>query len=109
MAADDPQHVDPAAVRDLLEHGEAVLVDVRDASAFAQAHPAGARNVPIDQLAERVGELPQDTTVIVSCGGGTRAHKGTALLRELGVDAQTMPAGLRGWRAAGLPVDGAAE
>lgn len=101
---DDP--IEPTEARDLLERGEAVLVDVREADAHAQAHAAGARSIPIGELEARLGELPEGTLVLTSCGGGTRGPKAAAQLRELGVDARVVRGGLKGWRAAGLPVEG---
>ena len=96
-------------LRDLVERGEAVLVDVRDPDAFEAAHATGARNIPIDELADRLGELPEGAQVLTSCGGGTRGPKAAALLRELGIDAKVMRGGLRGWRSAELPIEGDAE
>jgi rhodanese-related sulfurtransferase len=98
--------IDPETVQEMLNRGEAVLIDVRDAGPFTEAHPHGATNVPIDQLADRAAELPDDVTVVVSCGGGTRGGRGATILNDLGIEAKTMATGLRGWRAAGLPVDG---
>ena len=99
------ESVEPTDARDLLASGDAVLVDVREPDAFAASHPAGARNVPIGELADRIAELPADATVLTSCGGGTRGPRAAALLRELGVDARPVRGGLRGWAGAGLPVD----
>lgn len=42
---------------DRRDRGEAVIVDVRSPGAFAESHIPGAINVPIDELAERSGEL----------------------------------------------------
>lgn len=97
-------HMDPIDARDLVDRHEAVLVDVRDADAFATAHPRGAINIPIGQLADRVAELPEGVRVITSCGGGTRGPRAAAQLTDLGIDARPLTGGLRGWSGAGLPV-----
>lgn len=97
--------VDPRDVRDMLTRGEAVLVDVREPDAFAKGHPAGARNIPIGELEDRLDELPAGRQVITSCGGGTRGPKAAAQLRDLGVDARVVRGGLRGWTSSDLPVE----
>lgn len=102
--SDDVPQVDPVEVQRLVEAGEAVLVDVRDAVAHGASHAAGARGIPIDELEAHAAELA-GTRVFTSCGGGTRGPRAAALLRERGVDAAAVKGGLRGWRAAGLPVD----
>jgi DNA-binding transcriptional ArsR family regulator len=43
-----------------LEDGEVVVVDVRPAAEHAAGHIPGAINVPIDELAQRLDELPAD-------------------------------------------------
>ncbi len=103
------ESVEPADVHDLINRGEAVLVDVRDAAAFATSHPQGAINIPIGELADRLDELPDGAQVITSCGGGTRGPKAAAQLGELGVEARVMKGGLRGWSGAGLAVTARSE
>jgi rhodanese-related sulfurtransferase len=100
--ASDP--IEPLDAHAQLVNGEAVLVDVREPDAFQAAHPEGAINIPIGELADRLGELPEGVQVITSCGGGTRGPKAAAQLQELGIDARVVKGGLRGWTGAELPV-----
>jgi rhodanese-related sulfurtransferase len=104
MSDEQPQ-IDPSTARELAEAGDAIIIDVRDASAHDEAHIAGATSIPIDELEARLGELPDGTRVLTACGGGTRGPRAAALLREHGVDATAIQGGLRGWRGAGLPVE----
>ena len=54
---------------DRRDRGEVVIVDVRSAGAFAEGHIPGAINVPIDELAQRVGELRKlNKLPILYCG-----------------------------------------
>jgi rhodanese-related sulfurtransferase len=103
----DPDPISPAQAREMLQAGAAILVDVREAAAFTEAHPAPARSVPIGELAENAAALAAAAPlVITSCGGGTRGPKAARLLVELGVAARPLAGGLRGWRAAGFDVNG---
>ena len=47
--------------------GTAVIVDVRTADAYAEAHAAGAISVPEGELADHVDELPKDKAIITYC------------------------------------------
>ena len=97
--------IEPTDARDLVASGDAVIIDVRDADAHETEHIAGATNIPISELADRLGELPDGVQVLTACGGGTRGPRAAAQLRELGIDARVVQGGLRGWKSAELPVD----
>ena len=83
-----------------------MIIDVRDVDAHATDARPGATSIPIGELADRLGELPDGVQVLTACGGGTRGPGPRAQLRELGVDARVLRGGLRGWKIADLPVDG---
>jgi rhodanese-related sulfurtransferase len=104
MSDEQPQ-IEPAEAQQLADAGEAVIIDVRDASAHEEAHIAGARSIPIDELEARLDELPDGTKVLTACGGGTRGPRAAAQLRERGSDATAIQGGRRGWRAAERPVE----
>ena len=72
-----------AEARRLVEHG-ALLVDVRSPSEFAERHIPGSRNVPVEHLKERLGELPRDRALVVYCHTGVRAGFATIILRKAG-------------------------
>lgn len=102
---------DVAAVsgRDLLarvEAGDVVLLDVRPAQEFAHAHLPHAVNVPIEELARRLGELPRSTAIVAYCRGPYCAYAGEAvrLLRRRGFRASRIEEGVGEWRALALPV-----
>lgn len=51
----------------LLEKGQAVLIDVRDSSAYDQAHAVGALSFPEIEIETRLSELPRDKRLILYC------------------------------------------
>jgi rhodanese-related sulfurtransferase/predicted DNA-binding transcriptional regulator len=89
-----------------LERGEIVIVDVRPAAEHAAGHIPGAINVPIDELARRLDELPAGTTAVAYCRGPycVYADDAVRLLTRQGRDAVRLEDGFPEWRAAGLPV-----
>src|SRR3954469_510800 len=52
-----------------LRRGDVVLVDVRPSEEFEAGHIAGARSIPIDELEQRLAELPADREVVAYCRG----------------------------------------
>jgi rhodanese-related sulfurtransferase len=91
-----------ARVRD----GLVTVLDVRPPEEFAQGHVAGAINLPLDRLQERLKDLPADREVVAYCRGPwcVLSFEAVARLREAGFDARRLQDGLPEWRRAGLPV-----
>lgn len=63
----------------------AVLVDVRSKSEYDGGALPGAIHIPVDQVAQRVHELPTDKDVIVYCASGARSARAQALLEKAGL------------------------
>lgn len=76
----------------------AALIDVRSPAEFEAGAIPGAVNIPLDELRERHGELP-DGQLIVHCQVGLRGHLATRLLTQLGRDVRNLDGGYRTWRA----------
>lgn len=91
---------------DLARSGNVILVDVRPASEFATAHVDGAVNIPVADLATRIGELPADANVVAYCRGPYCVMAATAVtrLREAGIAAVRLDGGFPQWRDAGRAV-----
>jgi rhodanese-related sulfurtransferase/DNA-binding transcriptional ArsR family regulator len=89
-----------------IDADEAVVLDVRPAEEFAAGHIPGALSIPVDQLAERIGELPADTEVVVYCRGEycVLAYDAVRLLHARGRMAVRLREGMLEWRLADLPV-----
>jgi rhodanese-related sulfurtransferase len=85
-----------------------VILDVREADAFAAGHVPGAKHVPRGQLELRVNEeLPDPTLRIVAyCEFGKISTLAAATLRELGyARASALDGGLQAWRDGGYPLE----
>jgi uncharacterized membrane protein YdjX (TVP38/TMEM64 family)/rhodanese-related sulfurtransferase len=91
---------------------EVLMLDVRPAAEFVgeQGHIAGARNIPLDELAGRLAELEDFRQRPIRLLGRTdrRSAQAARLLAETGfADAQVIQGGMTAWRAKGWPVEGA--
>jgi ArsR family transcriptional regulator len=96
----------PAAdLLDRVRDGLATVIDVRPAEEYAQGHVAGALNVPLDQLQERLRGLPREREIVAYCRGPwcVLSFEAVARLRAAGFTARRLENGLPEWRQAGLP------
>lgn len=93
------------AFKEILDTGEAVLIDVREVSEYEAGHIAGAINIPIRTLTQNLDKVPTDKPVMIYCASGHRAGMSTSALRILGYsNVRSYPPGWRGWTAAEEPV-----
>jgi len=66
------------------EFGPYQLVDVREPDEFALDHIEGAANIPLDELRQRLAELPRDQKIVVYCAVGQRAYAAARILVQNG-------------------------
>ncbi len=83
----------------LLQDRKAVLLDTRPSTEFQHGHLPEAISMPIDELPERLHELPQDRPIIAYCRGDycLFADEAVALLREKGFEAHRLEGGWPEW------------
>lgn len=101
---------EPVAPKELLSRarkGLVTVLDVRPPEEFAAGHVPGAVNIPIDQLARRLRELPKGREVIAYCRGPfcLMSFDAVEMLRKKGIDARRLRDGMPEWRLEGLPVE----
>ena len=92
----------------LINRERAVVVDVREPEEFAAGHMTGAKNVPLNQLEEKLAAAVKNKTVplLLVCATGARAQRAVAIAKKLGYEqAQAVAGGLKSWKEANLPVE----
>ena len=78
--------------------GGATVIDVRTPGEFAAGSIPGSRLVPVDELRDRVDELPEGL-LVVHCAVGIRGHTAVRILAQLGRDAVNLDGGYKTWAA----------
>lgn len=82
----------------------AFILDVRTPEEWDDHHIPGSTLITLDELENRLSEVPQDQEVVVVCRSGNRSATGRDILREAGFENVTsMAGGLNAWRDAGYP------
>ena len=74
---------------------EDFVLDVRTPQEYAAGHIAGSVNIPLDELRERLGELPKDTAITVTCAVGLRGYIAARILAGHGFKALDLTGGYR--------------
>ena len=89
----------------MINDQDAVVLDVRSSNEFAAGHLPNARNIPVEDIEKRAGELPAGKPLIVCCASGSRATRAASALRKAGREQVfCLDGGVSGWQQAGLPV-----
>ncbi len=98
----------PSAAVQLINHEKAVVVDVCESSEYAAGHVAGAKHIPLAQLANQLPAVVKnkELPVIFVCQSGMRSSSAARVAKGLGYTRPlSLGGGLSSWRAASLPVE----
>lgn len=106
----DNQVVSREDVRRLVKAG-AVLLDVRPRHEFEAGHLAGATNIPIEELRDRLSELDKGRQIITYCRGEfcVLADEAAAILRDEGFEVARLEGGWPEWQSEGRPIESVAS
>lgn len=98
---------EPARASSLLatleQEGRLTLIDVRPSEEYAEGHMGDAISVPLDELEERLSELPRDRLVVAVCRGTycRLADAAVDILQRRGFEAVRCAEGMLEWRGSG--------
>lgn len=98
--------VTPQRTKELLDAGEALVVDVREPYEREAGHIEGSRHIELERLSSEAESLPKDRTIVFQCRLGARSAMAAQAFKAAGFDAWSMAGGLERWNEEGLPVDG---
>jgi 3-mercaptopyruvate sulfurtransferase SseA len=65
--ADGVKRVTTVELREALDKGTAVVVDVRPAQTYSASHIKGSISIPLDQVPARLSELPRGKMIVTYC------------------------------------------
>lgn len=76
---------------------EYFMLDVREPDEVQEWFIPGVHNIPLGELALRVGEVPSDKKLIVICAKGARALQGAQILSDNGLSSAVLEGGMGAW------------
>jgi rhodanese-related sulfurtransferase len=89
----------------LLQNDQIVVLDVRTLGEYRQGHLAEAKLIPIDQLSQRLGEIPTNRPILLYCAVGYRSAEAANFLVRRGFPSvYNMYGGISAWQVRGYPV-----
>jgi rhodanese-related sulfurtransferase/DNA-binding MarR family transcriptional regulator len=99
--------VDRKGLLEQAKRGDVVVIDVRPEAEYEAGHLPFARSLPLDELEQRLSELPRRRQIIAYCRGPFCMFSDEALklLRAKGYKATKILDGVSEWHAAGLPLE----
>lgn len=98
----------PHGLNEIKDKDSVLVLDVRDRDSYEQEHIPGAANIPLEELEERITEVPKQKTVVAYCWTVTcaLAPKAALILAHKDYKVQEMVGGIEAWKKAGFPVEG---
>jgi rhodanese-related sulfurtransferase len=100
------KQVGPQEAVMLFNHEDALVLDVRENSEYADGHIAKAKHIPLGQLNKRLAELDKykDKPIVAVCRTGSRSGHACGMLRKAGFgNVSNLAGGISAWEQAGLP------
>ncbi len=88
-----------------LQMGGANVIDVREPDEYEEGHVPGARLIPLQEVPERIEELPDTGDIYLICKTGARSRRAAEYLATQGYQVHNVAGGTMAWIDAGFPVD----
>lgn len=77
-----------------------LLLDVRSPDERAHGFIPGSINIPLDELRQRLNELPRDREIITHCQSGQRSYNAARILSQHGFRVRNLTGSYRTWKNA---------
>ncbi|MFZ2161720.1 MAG: rhodanese-like domain-containing protein [Sideroxyarcus sp.] len=102
------KEVDHIAAMQLINHKNALILDVREQGEYDAGHVLNSKLVPLGKLKDRIGELEKyrERPIVVICRSGQRSASACGLLGKQGfAQAYNLNGGIIAWQKASLPLE----
>jgi len=99
--------VDTLTATAMINHDDAIVLDVRSMAEFKDGHIVNAINIPLNGLANNVKQIEKhrDKPIVTVCRSGSRSGSACAILRKHGFEnVKNLRGGMLAWENASLPV-----
>jgi rhodanese-related sulfurtransferase len=100
----DEDEVSAVRARELVEAGDAWLLDVREGYEWDAGHAPDAHHIPMSQIEARQLELPEAEQILVICHTGARSRMVTDALNRADYPTANVVGGMAAWQQSGADV-----
>ena len=99
--------VDPLTATAMINHEDALVLDVRSMKEFKDGHIVNSINIPLNGLGNNLKQMEKhrDKPVVTVCRSGSRSGSACSVLRKHGFEnVKNLRGGMMAWENANLPV-----
>ena len=102
--------ITPHALAGRIAAGDVTVIDVRNATEWAEGHLPSALHIPLGYLSDRALDIPRGKPIVVQCRTGARSSIASSVLQRHGFkDVINLAGGFDAWKGEGLPVVGSSR
>lgn len=101
------KEIDTLVAVQLINHQDALVLDVRDDSEYAAGHLPNSKHIPSEKIEERWVELQKfkEKPIVVIYRGGIRSNHASLVLKKNGFSQVfNLMGGIDAWKRASLPI-----
>jgi len=100
------RQINPRELTQLINHQNAIIIDLRTPETFASGHIVGAQSIPFSQLENKINKLSKYKSqhIILVCPNGTDSQRAAVLLMKHQINPLILASGIRGWQDAEMPL-----
>ena len=102
------KEVETLEATQLINHRDAMILDVREDKEFSTGHLPNAKHIPLGQLAARLKDVEKfkNKPIVVNCRSGARSATACGILRKNGFEeVYNLKGGINAWQQANMPVE----
>ena len=99
--------ISPMEVTRMMNHENAVVLDIRNEKDFSEGHILNAVNIPAEKLQEKITDLEKlkDRPIVIACRYGSDSSRAARILKGFAIDnVHCIKGGLQAWSQANLPL-----
>ncbi len=101
------KEIDTREAVQLINHQDALILDVRDDSEYASGHLPNSKHIPSEKIEERWTELEKfkEKPIVMIYQGGIRSNRPSLVLKKNGFSqVLNLMGGIDAWKRASLPI-----
>lgn len=89
-----PGEIEVAAFKELIlkQPKDSIILDVRNKAEVATGAIPNSINIPLEELEQKLAELPKDKNIVIHCATGARAEMAYNVLKKAGINAKYVKA-----------------
>lgn len=100
------QRLSPQMATQMINHQNALVLDIRPSEAFTTGHIVGSISLPLTELEQKLKKIEKfkSQPIVITCAGGLESPRAAAILTKHGFQVSLLAGGIRGWKEAELPL-----